>query len=331
MTYALGIDLGGTKVLSGVVEVETGKVLSSAKKRSRAEHGPHDLIARLLETATSAIEESGIAASRLCCAGVGAAGQIDRQGGVIINAPNLAGMSNMPLARLIQEKLGIPTHLYNDVEAAAAGEAAFGAGRDQRDFVVVFVGTGIGGAIYRDGTPYPGATHTAGEIGHTVIQVNGRICTCGGLGHLESYASRTAIVRVILSGLKQGRESELRQVAQEINPDDPGGSGIRSKALARAVQAGDSLAIESLLSGAEFLAAGLASAINFYNPPLIILGGGLVDAVDLFFEAVERRTVQMALSVPARTVRLARAGLGDYSGVVGAAVLAAREDYEPAR
>lgn len=325
MAYVLGIDLGGTKVLSGVIDVDTGRVLSTAKKRSRAEHGQQDLIDRLIETAREALNASGIRTDEISRIGIGAAGQIDRRDGVIINAPNLANMTNVRLADIVKSALGIPTFLFNDVEAAAAGEASFGAGRGQKDFVVVFVGTGIGGAIYRDGKPYLGASSTAGEIGHTVVEVNGRICGCGELGHLEAYASRTAIVRVILAGLKTGRSSMLRDIVTEINPNDPGGSGIRSKAIARAVAAGDSLTMEVLLSAAEYLAAGLASAVNFYNPPLIILGGGLVDAVDLFFSAVATRTTQKSLPVAREHVRIVKAGLGDNAGIVGAAVLASQK------
>jgi glucokinase len=231
-------------------------------------------------------------------------------------------MSNVKLADIINDHLGIPARLFNDVEAAAAGEASFGAGQGKKDFVVVFVGTGIGGAIYRNGQPYGGATHTAGELGHMVVDVNGRLCGCGGFGHLEAYASRTAIVRSILAGMHAGRESMLRDIATQINPNDPGGSGIRSKALAQAIDAGDALTHEVLLLAADYLAAGLASIINFYNPRLIILGGGLVEAVEIFFTAVCSKTRNAALQVPRQHIEIVRTALGDNSGIVGAAVLA---------
>jgi glucokinase len=232
-------------------------------------------------------------------------------------------MVNMSLAEIVQRKLKKPVFLFNDVEAAAGGEAAFGAGKGQKDFVVIFVGTGIGGGIYRNGEPYTGATSTAGEIGHIVVDVNGRICGCGGLGHLEAYASRTAIVRSILAGMHLGRKSVLSTVATEINPNDPGGSGIRSGAIAAALAKHDPLVEENIALGADYLAAGLVSVINFYNPPLIILGGGLIEAVDVFFEMVARKSKDGALRVPSRSVDIVKAGLGDFSGIVGAAVLAA--------
>ncbi len=324
MTHALGIDLGGTKVLTGVVNLKTGEVHSPIKKRTRAEHGPNDLIERLIDAGKQAIAESGVDHDKIERVGIGVAGQIDRKDGIVLAAPNLANMTNVKLADIVGKALDRPVTLYNDVEAAAAGEATFGSGKGKKDFVVVFVGTGIGGAIYRDGKPYTGVTQTAGEIGHTVVDVNGRVCGCGGTGHLEAYASRTAIVRIILSGMHAGRKSVLSEVATEINPNDPGGSGIRSGAIASAVAAKDALVHDTLLTASEYLAAGLASVINFYNPPTIILGGGLVEAVDMFFEAVVSRTKHAALQVPRREVEIIKTGLGDYCGIVGAAVLATK-------
>jgi glucokinase len=322
VTHVLGIDLGGTKVLAGVIDTKTGEVLSAVKKRSRAEHGPTDLIGRLAEAAKQAIDESKVEKNKIHRAGIGVAGQIDRKDGIVLAAPNLANMTNVKLADIVGKELDLPVSLYNDVEAAAAGEAAFGAGKGKKDFVVIFVGTGIGGSIYRDGKPYTGATSTAGEIGHIVVDVNGRVCGCGGTGHLEAYASRTAIVRIILSGMHAGRQSILSEIVTEINPNDPGGSGIRSKALAHAVAENDALVVETLLTAADYLAAGLASAINFYNPPTIILGGGLVEAVDMFFDTVTTRTRHAALRVPRKDVEIIKTGLGDNSGIVGSAVLA---------
>jgi glucokinase len=324
MSQVLGIDLGGTKVLAGVVDVTSGKVLSTAKKRSHAQHGPDDLVKRLLEVADQALDGSGVNKADITQVGIGVAGQIDRKQGVVIDAPNLAKMRNVKLAKLVGDHLARPVSLSNDVEAAAAGEAQFGAGAGRKDFVVIFVGTGIGGAIYQNGEHYTGATDTAGEIGHTIVDLNGRICGCGGTGHLEAYASRTAIVRTILNGLYSGRHSVLSKIVQEVNPSDPGGSGIRSKALAEALAQNDELVHETLLTAADYFAAGLASLINFYNPPLIILGGGLVDAVDEFFKLVVKRAGHASLSVPRAHVKIVKAGLGDYSGMVGAALLATR-------
>ncbi len=325
MGRTLGIDLGGTKVLAGVIDTKTGRVLGAAKKRTRAEHNGEDIVGRLVIAAKAAIEESGVGKSGIDQVGIGVAGQIDRDKGLVVNAPNIGGLKDFELASLVKKELGYPVRLFNDVEAGAAGEASFGAGKQEKDFIAIFVGTGIGGALYRGGKPYRGVSGTAGEIGHTVVDFNGRLCGCGGLGHLEAYASRTAVVRTILNAMHAGRFSALSEIAPNANPQDPGGSGIRSGALASALASGDDLVTEMIGLAARYLSAGLVSAINFYNPGLIILGGGLVEAVDLFFSLASQHARQDALPVARHDVRIVKAALGDNSGIVGAAVLAAEK------
>lgn len=322
MAHALGIDLGGTKILAGIIDTDSGKVVATAKRRTRAEHGPDDVMDRLLRVADDALNDSGLTRRDIVAAGVGAAGQVDAEKGVLIRAPNLPeGMVGAPLAAKVSEHFDCPVTLANDLAAAAAGEARFGAGRDHPNFVCIFSGTGIGGAIYQNGVPYAGSTNTAGELGHMVIDHDGRICGCGGRGHLEAYASRSAIVRTILAGLRQGRPSSLSALDPDPDPNEAVNSTIRSKALAHAVGVGDELAIEMIDAGARYMASGIASIINFYNPPRIILGGGLVQEVDRFFQLAATGARQGALSVPARDVEIVKAGLGDFSGVVGAAIL----------
>lgn len=321
MPQSLGIDLGGTKVLAGIVDTKTGKVLSSAKKRSRAEHTADDIVGRLIEAGKEALRQADDKGG-IDSIGIGVAGQIDRKSGVVLNAPNIGGLRQYKLADVVEKELGKPVKLFNDVEAGAAGEAAFGAGRGHKNFIVIFVGTGIGGSIYSDGKPFDGHTGTAGEIGHTTIDFNGRVCGCGGLGHLEAYASRTAIVRTILSALHAGRPSVLAEIAPNANPNDPGGSGIRSGALAAALVQGDDLATEMITMAARYLAGGLSSVINLYNPHVIILGGGLIQAVDLFFTVASLHARQESLPMPRRDVNIVKAALGDNSGIVGAAYLA---------
>lgn len=322
MARALGIDFGGTKILAGVVDTDTGEILSQAKKRTRSEQAGDDIFGRLLEVAKEALQASGTARHEVHKIGIGVAGQVDRQKGELIRAPNLPNeLLGTAIADRVQDALKLPVTLANDVVAAAAGEAAFGSGKGHPDFVCVFIGTGIGGAIYQGGEPYRGATSTAGELGHMVIELGGRVCGCGGLGHLEAYASRTAIVRTVLGAMRQGRRTSLESVDPNPNPDDPAHSPIRSKALAEAVRTGDALTISMVTNAARYMAGGLVSIINFYNPPRIILGGGVVDAVDLYFDVASALVQQEALQVPRRSVEIVKSGQGDFSGIVGAAVL----------
>lgn len=323
MAYALGIDLGGTKILAGLIDTTTGEVVATAVQPTRAESGPDNVLQRMIVVTEDAIERAGMRFRDLAAVGVGAAGQVDSERGLLVRAPNLpTALTRIPLAGELQGHIGRPVRLLNDVEAAAAGEAAFGAGRNCADFVSIFVGTGIGGAMYESGRPYRGISNTAGELGHMVIDIGGRLCGCGGRGHLEAYSSRTAILRSVLGALKLGRESSLTEFAPDPNPDNPGTSGIGHRELADAVRAGDPLALEMVDEAARYMAAGLVTIINFYNPPRIVLGGGVVGEMDLFFRRSARYAREGSLRVAQKTVEIVRAELGENPGIVGAAMLA---------
>lgn len=323
MAYALGIDLGGTKILAGVVDTRSGEVRSAVFRRTQGDSAEGDVFHRLLEVAREAIVEGNVARDDIGAVGIGVAGQIDTDRGVITRAPNLPEtLVGIPLANRLTDELHLPSIVVNDVVAAAAGEAAFGAGRNHPSFVCIFIGTGIGGAVYQNGQPYSGATNTAGELGHMVVDYDGRICGCGGKGHLEAYASRSAIVRSILAGLRQGRKSVLADVEPDPDPNDVAHSAIHDVSVDRALKAGDELAVELVRDGARYMAAGLVSIINFYDPPRIILGGGMVEKVDAFFDLVALHAREEALSVPRDRVEIVKAALGDNSGIVGAAALA---------
>lgn len=325
MTYALGIDLGGTKILAGLINVESGEVVATAVQPTRVEHGPENVLQRLIAVATNVLRGAGLSHRDVAAVGVGAAGQVDSDRGVLLHAPNLPdALTQMSLGQELQNRLGLPVHLVNDVQAAAAGEATFGAGAGYRDFICIFVGTGIGGAIYENGKPYRGVTNTAGELGHMVVDIGGRLCGCGGRGHLEAYASRTAIVRSVLGALRQGHGSTLAEKEPDPNPDDPAHSAIGHRELAEAVQAGDALALEMVEEGARYMGAGLVSIINLHNPERIILGGGMIGGFDLYFRRCEQYGREGSLQGPGRQVEIVPAAMGENPGIVGAAVLAAR-------
>lgn len=228
---------------------------------------------------------------------------------------------NLPMAKLLKDKYGVPAALRNDVQIAAMGEARFGAGKDASDFLCIFVGTGVGGALVRDGKLIGGASGTAGEIGHLVIHANGRLCGCGGRGHLEAYASRSAITKSIIGDLKRGRPSSLLKLVPELREDEPGGTALRSGLLAQAVQDKDELVTEAIEDAGRYLGYGIASAINLLNPSRVILGGGVIEAVELLFHVAEWRALRESLPAAAKGVQIVKAGLGDNSGVVGAAIL----------
>ena len=319
--YALGIDLGGTKTLAAVVDISTGEVLSSARKRTHAEKGQDFVSHRTIDLATTAIADAKLPdGAEIMAVGVGAAGQIDRKNGIVVDAPNL-GVHDMHLGDILNKQFGKTVYVGNDVEVAALGEALYGSGKDYGNFVCIFVGTGIGSGIVQNGKMYTGLSGTAGEVGHMTLQAGGRICGCGSLGCLEAYASRTAITKSIMAEIHHGRASILTDDAQKQLKE--GETVIRSGILANAIQQKDELVIEKVTEAADYLGYGLASVLNFYNPDAIILGGGVIEAVDLLYETAVHRARTAALSAPAKKTPILRTKLGDFSGVVGAACLGA--------
>jgi glucokinase len=327
---AVGVDFGGTKLLAAVVDVSTGEILSSCKKKTNPEDDAKALMERIFAGIDGALEDLGSKRRpAIKGIGVGIAGQIDTEKGVLLGAPNLSQATvDLPIADMLESRYKVPAALLNDVQVAALGEATFGAGKDCDNFFCVFVGTGVGGAIVLDGKLYSGPGGTAGEVGHLIIHANGRHCGCGGRGHLEAYASRTAITRTILGELKRGRKSVLTKLELSLASGDGDGGALRSGLLAKAMKEHDPLVAETLTEAGADLGLGLASVINLLNPKRIIMGGGVIEAVDYLFEVASERALREALPAAASSTEIVRASLGDHAGIVGAALHGAGRSAE---
>lgn len=311
--YSIGVDLGGTKILAGVIDTENGTVIDSSKKRTKKERGKDIIIQKTIESIEKAICKAQIPLSQISSIGIGAAGQVDREKGVLIAAPNL-DCFDIGFKEILENHFNIPVYVGNDVEVATLGEMKFGSGVGYDNFVCIFVGTGVGSGIVQNGKIYQGSTGTAGEIGHIIVDSGGRLCPCGGHGCLEAYASRTAIEKKILASLKKGHKSVISEVIKEDG-------GIRSKHIKFALDEGDDIVLNCITEAAEYLSSGLATIINFYNPQLIILGGGLIEAIDFFYEISVKKAIAKSLPTPSHNVKITKAALEDFSGVIGAATL----------
>lgn len=311
--YSIGVDLGGTKILAGIIETATGEVIATAKKRTKKDKGQDVILERIIKTIKMAIENSKIHLENIESIGIGAAGQIDRENGILLSAPNLK-CTNLNFRKELEYEFNKPVYVGNDVEVATLGELKFGSGKGIKNFVCVFVGTGVGSGIVQDGKLYHGTTGTAGEIGHMVVSSGGRACGCGGHGCLEAHASRTAIDRKIKGSLKKGHKS----IISELVDND---KMIRSSHIKQAIDVKDELVTTCLVEASEYLSNALASIVNFYNPELIILGGGLISAVDFFYEITVNKTIKKCLPTPAAQLKTAKAYLEDNAGIIGAAML----------
>lgn len=311
--FSIGIDLGGTKILTALVDRTSGEVVCSVKKKIRNEKGNEKVAEKILQGLEELFEIIPVGRDEISSVGIASAGQINRKDGVIIAATNLE-CYDLDLRALVLERYEYPVYVSNDVEAATLGEISYGAGRGVQDLVCVFVGTGVGACIVKNGKILQGATGTAGELGHIVVDVNGRPCACGANGCLEAYASRSAIEGCISRALKKGRTSIITEFYEEGKP-------ITSGMIRKSIEKKDELVTNCVDEAAVYLSAGLANVINLINPKLIILGGGLIEAVDYFYQKTIKDAKLKSLTVPAAGVEFRKTSLGDFSGVIGAAIL----------
>lgn len=315
--YAIGVDTGATKILAGLIDCDTGEVINSAKLPSPTD-GPesllpaiHDAIGRVLNEAPADKRK------QIARIGIGLAGQVDKARGVLRAAPNLGGgiTSELEIAEPLRARFDIPVLVGNDVEVAAIGESHFGAGKGIDLFACIFVGTGIGGALMEKGKRYRGASGSAGEIGHIMVRAGGRQCGCGQRGHLEAYASRTAIVNILREEVEGGTKSSIGPLLLDAT------QRVKSKQLSIAMSEGDPLVVNVMTQAGLYLSMGMASLINLWNPQRIVLGGGVIDRIDMLFNVAADNAKRMSLVVAAGAVDVVKAALGDNSGMVGAAML----------
>ncbi len=296
-----------------LVDRSDGSIVHSIKKKTKKEKGPDKIVIKVTDGVKELLGETNINVKDVSSIGIAAAGQINRENGIIIGAPNLE-CYDLNIKEIMQNEFNLPVFLANDVEAAAIGEMKFGAGKGTDDFVCVFVGTGVGSCIVKNGKIIRGATGTAGEIGHIVVDVNGRPCACGSNGCLEAYASRSAIEKRIEGELKKGRHSVILNYLEE-------GKSITSGMIQKSIDLQDELVKDCVEEASLYLSSGLASIINLINPELIILGGGLIEAVDYFYQETIKDAKLKSLSVPSAKIEFKKAALGDFSGITGAAYL----------
>jgi glucokinase len=321
--YVIGMDLGGTKILAAVVD-QQGRILSEAKQKTKADRGPDVVIKRIAETASQAAEAGRIEWGNIKGVGIGAPGPMDPNSGTVYAPPNLPGWDEIALGPRLSKALGVSVCLENDVNLGTLGEYALGAGRGTKDMVGIFVGTGVGGGLILDGKLRSGYRHAAAEVGHMIILADGPVCGCGKRGCLESVASRTAIERDIRLGLSAGRESIITSLTES------GAKRLTSGLIAKAWRKGDPLVTEIMQRVQVYLGMLTASIVNFVDPEMIVFGGGVVEALDDDFLDPIRTTARQYFiqQAGAEKIRIVAATLGDYAGVLGAAVLARQRTCE---
>ena len=303
------IDLGGTNVRAVIAGLD-GKISGDDRRPSHASDGLDATIETLLASLAQACSAAGVEASALGGLGVATPGWVDTERGIVPAAPQLVGWRDVPLVEMLQERLGLIVRLENDANAAALGENVFGAGRGTRHMLYITVSTGVGAGIIADGRLYGGAKGSAGEIGHTIVDPSGPPCGCGKRGCLESLSSGTAIARRAVEAVDRGDSAVLAAIREREGH-------LAARLVADAARQGDAASIAIYEEAGFFLGIALANAVNLLSPEAIVLGGGVMQAKDLFLPRAEETMRDRALDEPLKHMRLAEAELGDRAGVMG--------------
>jgi glucokinase len=313
--YWIGVDLGGTKMLSAVFDQDFQQV-GRARKKTKGHEGMESGLKRIEEVIAESIQLAGIAPEQVGGLGIGCPGPLDFEKREIRYAPNL-GWNDVPIARRIEADFGIPVAIANDVDAGVFGEYKFGAGRNARCVVGIFPGTGVGGGCVYEGHLLRGTNWTSMEIGHIPLIPLGPLDGAGNSGSLEGMASRLAIAGQAAQAAYRGQAPNLMRIAGTdiVN--------IRSGQIAEAIQKGDQAILDIVLSANRYLALAVVTVVHLLAPDVVVFGGGLVEELhEHMLGPIEKMARKQVLPTLKDTFKIAKAKLGDEAGVRGAAALA---------
>jgi glucokinase len=317
--YFVGVDLGGTKILAGVFK-NSLESIGSSKLSTKSQRGVDAVIERIARCVQDAVDEADLSLKQIAAVGIGAPGAVDFAEGRVIFAPNLEGWKDVPLKKGLEKHLGVPVFVENDCNVCALGVHIAELKGKPKDLIGIFIGTGLGGGLIINGQLYGGFNHTAGEIGHMVLDVDGPKCGCGNKGCFEALASRTAIFQQIKAGVKEGQKTMLTEMLGNDLKD------LRSGDLRKAIRRGDKFVDKIVETAAEYTGIGVANLVNIFSPEVVVLGGGVIEALaDEMMSVIIETAQDYAMPGTMNGVEIIASRLGDYAGITGAAVLARKE------
>lgn len=311
MSLTVGVDIGGTKIVGGVVD-EGGRIIATTRRETPAEHEA-GITEAIVEVVSELREQHDVVS-----VGIAAAGFIDRNQETIMFAPNLAWRDE-PLRRLVGDRVQLPTALENDANAAAWAEHRFGAGRDARTLVMAAIGTGIGGGLVIDGRLFHGGFGVGAEFGHMRVVPDGRLCACGLHGCWEAYGSGTGLTARARE--LAAADPDRAAVLLELAGGDP--EAIKGPMVSEAAQREDPVALQSFAELGRWIGEGLASLAAILDPDVIVVGGGVAESPELELDVVKaafERAETGSGHRPKPSIRIAE--LGNHAGLIGAADLA---------
>lgn len=311
----VGFDLGGTKMLATVFD-EKFRPIGRKRRKTKSSEGASGLD-RLMRTIDEALEDARVEADRLAGIGIGLPGPLDLEKGIIIESANL-GWKNLKIRQSLEDRYGCPAAIGNDVDVGTFGEYRFGAGKGGRCVLGIFPGTGIGGGLIYEGKIFRGKNTSCMEFGHMMVEPKGRLCGCGRRGCLETVASRLAISAEIAMAAFRGEAPMVMEAAGTDLSD------IRSSVIADAVKAGEKVVEKIVRHAAQRIGEAAANVCNLVAPDMVVLGGGLVEALpNLFLDEVHGVISKRVMDSFVGSITVTVASLGDDAGVMGAAALVA--------
>lgn len=316
--YSVGIDIGGTNITVALVTGK-GEILRKIRFPTRVEEGKTKTIECILKALDAIMK--GLRSNSIEGIGIGAAGDIDRDRGVVRFSPNLL-WKGVPIVRLIREKFNMKVVLDNDANAAAWATYILETGRKVKNLLCITLGTGVGGGIILNGRIYHGASGSAGEIGHMTLNPQGQRCKCGNYGCLETYIGSAYIVKKAIRKIRKGEMSLIKKTA--------GGNlkSVTPETIQVAALKGDKLARRIWKEAGEYLGIALSGVINLLNPEVIVFGGGVARAGELIFKPMKAEIRKRTFKAPFEKVKFTCTRFGEDLGVIGAALLILQENVK---
>ena len=308
----IGIDLGGTKIAAGITD-DQGQILAEASTATIAERHYKDVVRDMASCALQALEQSGKLIDDVDSIGVGIPGVAENEGGTVIFCTNL-GWHDIPLREELQKYINKPVFIDNDATVAALAENVAGVSKNAHSSIFLTLGTGVGGGIIMDGKPWTGAHGVATELGHITMEIDGIPCTCGKNGCLERYCSATALIRM---GREQARLHPDSLMMARAGSEE----NINGKLIIDCAREGDPIAVKVFERYTKYLAIAVNTMISFFDPEMIVLGGGISMAGDFLLDAVKEKIPQYLMYKTLPYGKLELAVLGNGAGIIGAAML----------
>lgn len=314
MKYYIGIDLGGTNIVAGVVD-ENYKIISKASTKTNLPRPEKEIAADMARVSVQAVKEAGLDMNQIEWVGIGTPGIANSEKGIIEYSCNL-GFDNTPMVDYIKEYIDNPVFIENDANAAAYGEYVAGAAKGAKNAVCITLGTGVGGGIIIDGRIYSGSNFAGAEIGHTVIEVDGPECACGRRGCFEVFSSATGLIRMTKEAMDNDKDTLMHKITAERN------GKVTARTSFDAMRMGDKTAKAVVDKFIKYLAAGITNTINIFQPDILCIGGGVCNEGDpllLPVRALVKKEVYTRNSPKNTEIVIAK--LGNDAGIIGAAFL----------